>query len=427
MREPDTYAALFPPSTRPRDPNAVPGISGIFPNPAAGYDAPAGSRVDPHSLSVPAMLTADGRAAPTKYQPAGSYIDPGYQYQPPAPPPSAAPAAVPGISAVGGGAGRRQLGGGGVSEVGSSFTGSPADAAALSMAGGYGAGTVAPGTRAKGKGAAAGPVMDPASAGIMGVLSLRQGYEAGESFRKNILPNMVNAGTPPAVAANRLHYLDTLALKAAGIPLAESLPPTLSYDAKGNPVLTQAGPQNPMTTDGSGRSNLNIGNGLQSDHYMPAADVNRRNVETLASQIIHQQQKALEPQLVNIGTDSFGRPVEGVRDGNRNFSRIAAPVTKPAPDLSVHPITIGKRQFFYHADSKRYFDESGQPIVFPSGSDAAMAEAMKNLSGGAPAAASGASESAAAPASYPTLSPDQARSAKPGTLYLGTDGKLRKR
>jgi hypothetical protein len=99
------------------------------------------------------------------------------------------------------------------------------------------------------------------------------------------------------------------------------------------------------------------------------------------------------------------------------------PPLKPGISAPVE-VQIGPRKLFYHPDSKRYFDERGQPVVFPSGSDVATAEAIKNF--GAEDSATNKQPAAATPAGgdVPTVTPEQARALPKGTKFRTTDGRI---
>lgn len=69
----------------------------------------------------------------------------------------------------------------------------------------------------------------------------------------------------------------------------------------------------------------------------------------------------------------------------------AVPVQKgPTKDTGVQQVKVGPRTLFYHADSKRYFDEEGKPIAFPTGGsniDEEIAALSRTGGGSAPLSA----------------------------------------
>lgn len=156
----------------------------------------------------------------------------------------------------------------------------------------------------------------------------------------------------------------------------------------------------------------------------PAIRIPAPSTADLAASAHQIMAQAGQPRLVTLGKDAEGKPIQGVSDRAGNFHPL-----RDGKESGVQQVKIGPKNYLYHADSKRYFDEQGNPVVFPSGSDAATAEAISRFAGGEGASQGPVTPTAGGqpPAQYPTLTPDQARTAKPGTLYLGTDGKLRKR
>jgi hypothetical protein len=84
---------------------------------------------------------------------------------------------------------------------------------------------------------------------------------------------------------------------------------------------------------------------------------------------------ASQPRLTTLGNDSRGRPVEGVADKNGNFSRIVPTAEKAS---GVQLVQVGPTPYFYHAESKRYFDHKGQPVNFGDGGTVA---AIKGIFG----------------------------------------------
>lgn len=99
------------------------------------------------------------------------------------------------------------------------------------------------------------------------------------------------------------------------------------------------------------------------------------------------------------------------------------PAKAPAKQAGVTEVQIGPKRYFYHVESKRYFDEQGQPVAFPAGGDAALVAALgSEAAGGKPGDAGKAGAAAAKPAARaqtaPTFqSPDEVRAAvKAGKL-----------
>ncbi len=92
---------------------------------------------------------------------------------------------------------------------------------------------------------------------------------------------------------------------------------------------------------------------------------------------------------VSLMTDpATGEPISALLTSPRS----AVPISKPAPRKAktddVKQIKIGSRNLFYHSESKRFFDEAGQPVNFPSGR-AGDIDAMLNGAGGNVADAGG--------------------------------------
>lgn len=147
------------------------------------------------------------------------------------------------------------------------------------------------------------------------------------------------------------------------------------------------------------------------------------STQEMAGAFQRMMQEAGQPRLRTLGVDSQGRPVEGTVDRNGNFSRIAP--ERDGGESGVQQITIGKKNYFYHADSKRYFNEEGQPIVFAGGFDphAVLGEEQKGPEG-KPAAGSEQSGVGAEQAEPPTLSPAEAAKLPKGTKFKTTDGRI---
>ena len=107
------------------------------------------------------------------------------------------------------------------------------------------------------------------------------------------------------------------------------------------------------------------------------------------------------------GLDFIEDPVTGERFAVSKKGSFAKSGTNPGktaddPRHGVQQVKIGDRNYYYHADSKRYFDASGAPVVFPTASSQATVDAINNLAGGGDAGAA-----PAAPAVSPQDNPVQ--------------------
>lgn len=171
---------------------------------------------------------------------------------------------------------------------------------------------------------------DAAAAGLSPVLTAALGLQQlkQQEVSGDLMANLASAGAllnpevdTPEIRSRKIQYLDTLlANQAQGISRAPGTPMYTGDRRADQPGVMTKGGQSYAATAAGPMTALEL-----ASMSTQVPELNRALSTQLAQQAQRLMNQSKQPRLVNLGKDSLGREVEGVRDRNGNFSRIAAP------------------------------------------------------------------------------------------------------
>lgn len=272
-------------------------------------------------------------------------------------------------------------GGGGYANT-RTFTGSPDDQLALAMAFmGDGSG----GRSGSGKGNGMPSYMPGGSPGdfaAAGGADMMGNLAASRTYSRDIAPYMPRPGMSPEAEANAVGYMNKLILRANGQPEA---PERALSRPDSDGWLRGAGAARPLSLSQPGQGGWELPNVPPPTGY----DANMRSVAQLASGARSRIAASNSPQYYEDPVSGERRVVLG-REMQPSGVNPAKATAKTK--TGIEQVKIGPKTYYFHHDSKKYFDDKGEPVQMKENSVQELLAGLTN--GGEPGAASAAPASA---------------------------------
>lgn len=231
------------------------------------------------------------------------------------------------------------------------FTGSPDDQLALAMAF-MGDGS---GGRSGGKGNGMPSYMPGGSPGdfaAVGGADMMGNLAASRTYSRDIAPNMPRPGMSPEAEANAVGYMNKLILRANGQPEAPERPLSRP-DSDG--WLRGAGAARPLSLTRPGQGGWELPGVPPPTSY----DANMRSVAQLAGGARSRIAASNAPQYYEDPVSGERRVVLG-REMQPSGINPAKATAKTK--TGVEQVQIGPKTYYFHHDSKKYFDDKGEPV-----------------------------------------------------------------